>query len=169
MKKILILLLPIIFITGCSSYTELNDLGLVSLLGIDYSNNNYKIYVTIMEGNQDDGTLEKSQTYFYSEASTLEEAFQNITLQSDKKIYLSHIDCLLVTDSLINNKCDISTCMLKECLNTNDYHEEKENKVLICNNELALEKLLYQRECSVSACCKLYKRACLHKKESMFK
>ena len=32
-------------------------------------------------------------------------------------------------DSLINNKCDISTCMLKECLNTNDYHEEKENKV----------------------------------------
>ena len=104
MKKLLLVLLITTFITGCSSYTELNDLGLVSLLGIDYKDDMYQIYVTIMEGNQDDGTLEKNQKYFYSEANTLEEAFQKITLQSDKKIYLSHIDCLLITEELIDNK-----------------------------------------------------------------
>lgn len=105
MKKIWIFLIIIPFlITGCSSYTELNDLGIVSLLGIDYKNSKYQVYVTIIEGKQDDGTLEKEQTYFHSEADTLEEAFQRITLQSDKKIYLSHIDSLLITENLINYK-----------------------------------------------------------------
>ena len=133
MRKILLLLLllPIILITGCSSYTELNDLGLVSLLGIDYKNEKYQIYVTIMEGSQDDGTLEKSQTYFYSEATTLEEAFQKITLQSDKKIYLSHIDCLLVTEDLINNKLKN---MIFNFLNNN---ESRNNfNIVLVKNEI---------------------------------
>ena len=69
MKKIWILLIIIPLITGCSSYTELNDLGIVSLLGIDYQNNKYQVYVTIIEGKQDDGTLEKEQTFFHSEAN----------------------------------------------------------------------------------------------------
>lgn len=103
MKKLWLLLIMIpFFITGCSSYTELNDLGIVSLLGIDYQNNKYQVYVTIIEGKQDDGMLEKEQTYFHAEANTLEEAFQKITLQSDKKVYLSHVDCLLITENLIH-------------------------------------------------------------------
>lgn len=103
MKKLWLLLIMIpFFITGCSSYTELNDLGIVSLLGIDYQNNKYQVYVTIIEGKQDDGMLEKGQTYFHAEANTLEEAFQRITLQSDKKVYLSHVDCLLITENLIH-------------------------------------------------------------------
>lgn len=103
MKKLWLLLIMIpFFITGCSSYTELNDLGIVSLLGIDYQNNKYQVYVTIIEGKQDDGMLEKEQTYFHAEANTLEEAFQRITLQSDKKVYLSHVDCLLITENLIH-------------------------------------------------------------------
>lgn len=103
MKKLWLLLIMIpFFITGCSSYTELNDLGIVSLLGIDYQNNKYQVYVTIIEGKQDDGMLEKEQTYFHAEANTLEESFQKITLQSDKKVYLSHVDCLLITENLIH-------------------------------------------------------------------
>ena len=106
MKKYLLLIISILLVmstTGCSSYTELNDLGIVSLLGIDYKNNNYQVYVTIMKGKQNDGTLEKEQTYLYTEAKTIEEAFKKITLQSDKKIYLSHVDTLLLTKNLIDN------------------------------------------------------------------
>ena len=57
MKKYLLLIISILLVmstTGCSSYTELNDLGIVSLLGIDYKNNNYQVYVTIMKGKQND-------------------------------------------------------------------------------------------------------------------
>ena len=153
MKKLFLsLLLPFLLITGCTSYTELNDLGLVSLLGIDYKDNKYQIYVTIMEGSQDDGMLEKNQKYFYSEANSLEEAFQKITLQSDKKIYLSHIDCLLVTEDLINNKLknvlmnflsnnesrnNFNIVLIKDNLETyfdEDITADKINKLILINS-----------------------------------
>ena len=132
MKKIAFLLFFMIFITGCSSYTELNDLGLVSLLGIDYQDNNYQVYVTIMEGKQDDGTLEKTQAYFHSEASTLEEAFQKITLQSNKKIYLSHVDALLVTNDLIDNR-------LKDTISNFLNNNESRNNfnIVLVKNEIS--------------------------------
>ena len=47
MKKIkyLVLLFPFFILTGCTSYTELNELGIVSLLGIDYQYQKYHIYI----------------------------------------------------------------------------------------------------------------------------
>jgi len=118
LKKLLLLIIISLFLTGCSSYTELNDLGIVSLLGIDYKDNNYQVYVSIIEGNQDDGTLEKEQITFHSEAKSLEQAFQKIMLQSNKKLYLSHIDSLLLTESLINNKLQST---INNFLNNNEY------------------------------------------------
>ncbi len=52
MKKIILLLFSILLLTGCSSYTELNDLGIVNLLGIDYKDNNFEVYVKVLEGKQ---------------------------------------------------------------------------------------------------------------------
>lgn len=153
MKKLLFLLVLLIFITGCTSYTELNDLGLVSLLGIDYQDSNYKVYVTIMEGTKDDGTLEKTQKYFHTEAPSLEEAFQKITLQSDKKIYLSHVDCLIVTEDLINSKLkavisnflnnnesrnNFNMVLVKDEINTyfdEDVTAEEINKLILINSK----------------------------------
>ena len=103
MKRKLFILLFILFLTtGCTSYTELNDLGIVSILGIDFENNQYKIYVGIIEGEQDDGTLDKKYKTYSSEGETLDDAFQNIYIQSSKKVYLSHIDLLIVTENTIN-------------------------------------------------------------------
>lgn len=104
MKKILLIIITTFLLTGCTSYTELNDLGIVNLLGIDYKDNNYEVYVTVMEGKQEDGVLAKKQSYYYGKATNLEEAFQQVTIQSNKKIYLSHVDCLILTNNLINNK-----------------------------------------------------------------
>lgn len=144
MKKIWILLIIIPLITGCSSYTELNDLGIVSLLGIDYQNNKYQVYVTIIEGKQDDGALEKEQTFFHSEANNLEEAFQKITLQSDKKLYLSHVDSLLITKDLINYKLKDT---LSNFLNNNESRNNfnivlvKENISLFFKQKITAEQI----------------------------
>lgn len=144
LKKILILIISLILVTGCTSYNELNDLGIVSLLGIDYQDDNYQVYVTIMEGTQDDGTLEKTQVVYHSSSPSLEEAFQKIMLQSNKKIYLSHIDLLILTEDLINNK-------LKETLNnflTNNEYRNNFNIIFASNpiedyfeNEITAEEL----------------------------
>lgn len=104
MKKIkyLIFLFPFFIFTGCTSYTELNELGIVSLLGIDYQNQKYHLYINIVEGNQEDGTLEKESIFYETEAETLNQAFQKLYAKSDKKIYLSHMDCLLLTENAMN-------------------------------------------------------------------
>ena len=39
MKKILLIII-IIFLTGCYNYTEINDLAFVSSIGIDYNKTN---------------------------------------------------------------------------------------------------------------------------------
>lgn len=104
MKKIkyLIFLFPFFIFTGCTSYTELNELGIVSLLGIDYQNQKYHLYINIVEGNQEDGTLEKESIFYETEAKTLDQAFQKLYSKSNKKIYLSHMDCLLLTENAMN-------------------------------------------------------------------
>jgi len=137
MKKILIILLLILLTTGCTSYTELNDLGIVSILGIDYNDNKYEIYVGMIEGEQDDGTLDKQYKTYSSKGTTLDEAFQNIYIQSSKKVYLSHIDLLIVTENTINY------CLkdiINNFLNNNEYRNNfnmvitKDLKEILENN-----------------------------------
>lgn len=113
--KLLIITLFIILISGCSSYTELNDLGIVSILGIDYQENNYHLYINIIEGNQDDGSLEKEYITYDAKGETIDQAFHHLYLQSNKKIYLSHMDNLLLTENAINqNLKEIITYLLNQ-------------------------------------------------------
>lgn len=127
MKKIILLML-VFLLTGCSSYTELNDLSIVNTLGIDYSNNKYNISLSVIEGNISD----KSITYYKASASSLDEAIKNIYLTSHKKLYLSHIDLLILTDNSINYK-------LKEILDNflkNNEYRNNFQVVLMNSNDM---------------------------------
>lgn len=113
--KIIFLLLSIFLFSGCTSYTELNELGVVSLLGIDYTDHGYHLYISIVEGKQEDGTFEKKSSYYESEAETLDQAFHHLYLKSNKKIYFSHMDTLLLTEDAINEKLkEIITYLLNQ-------------------------------------------------------
>lgn len=120
MKKILVLISLLLLLTGCH-YSELNNIGIVKILGIDYINNNYEVYVKILEN-------DKNITYTAS-SNNLNDALNNISYQCSKNIYLSNIDTLLITNELVNNK-------LKETisyfLNNNEYRNNF-NIVLINN------------------------------------
>lgn len=102
--KLLMILLPIFFITGCTSYIELNELGIVSLLGIDYTENEYHLYINIVEGEQEDGALQKESLTYHAEGETLDQAFHKLYLKSNKKIYLSHMNTLILSEKAINQK-----------------------------------------------------------------
>ena len=104
MKKILILILAIFCFTGCNSYTELNDLSIVSTIGIDYQDNKYLLMISTIDGKKQDNSIEKKIITYESKKSNLEEAFQEIYLKSDKKLYLSHLDLLILTKNAINQK-----------------------------------------------------------------
>ncbi len=103
MKRWLFICISIFLLTGCTSYTELNELSIVNTLGIDYQENKYQLTVNVMDGNLDDGKIEEKITTYTSQGTTLEEAFQMIYRKSEKRIYLSHIDLLILTEDAINN------------------------------------------------------------------
>ena len=100
MKKLLILLI-IILLTGCSRYTELNELAITKSIGITYQEDNYILYAEIIDKvNKDNTPVTKIVTV---EGKTVEEVFTDIKLSINKEIHLSHIDLIILSDTLNDN------------------------------------------------------------------
>lgn len=127
-----ILISLIFLLTGCTSYTELNDLSIVSTIGIDYQDDKYLLVVGVIDGKADDQTIEKKITTFTSENISLEEAFHDIYLKSAKKLYLSHLDLLILTENAINQKF---SAIIHNFLENNEYRNNF-NVVLLSDTSL---------------------------------
>ena len=78
MKKILILLITTLFLTGCTSYIELNDLAVINAIGIEYKNNTYNFYASIVL-EVDDETLKPKTSIYEIKGNSLNEIFDNGT------------------------------------------------------------------------------------------
>ena len=102
--KLLFIFTLLLLFTGCSSCTELNKLGIVSLLGIDYKDEEYHLYINVVEGEQDDGSLQKEYITYDATGESIDEALHFLYLKSNKKIYLSHMDVLVLSEDVINSK-----------------------------------------------------------------
>ena len=118
MKKIFYLI-PIIFLlTGCNSYIELNNLGVINKIGIEHLDN-YKLYASII--NEVSDNLNLKEKIIIVEGKTIEELINNLSLTLNKKIYMSHLDLLILNNS-------IKTYEIKELtnyfLNNNDTRED---------------------------------------------
>lgn len=98
MKKIITILISILFLTtGCISYTELNDIGIVNAIGINKINNKYEITINMLI--PEDDNLEQTKQ-FKTTSTNLEEAINNLYSKSLRKIYLSHLDLLILSNNL---------------------------------------------------------------------
>lgn len=93
MKKVLIIIFCL-FISGCSNYRELNNIAVVSAIGIDYKDNEYDVSVVIKD-NTKDGENETT-LYSYSEKS-LDSALQKISLIASKTLYFIDLDVLVIS------------------------------------------------------------------------
>ena len=108
MKKILLLLL-ILLLTGCYNYRELNDLAIVSAIGIDYKDNNFEVSIQIVnpKKQQDSSSANEPDFIIYkSKAKTLQEAFRNVVDTSPNRIYGSHLEILIISEEIAKNHMD---------------------------------------------------------------
>lgn len=140
-NKIIFLILLVFLSSGCSSYTELNDLSIVNTLAIDYKDNKYELILQIIEGINNNDSIEKEITTLSSNEKSLDESFNKLYINSKKKLYLSHIDLLILTEEAINNNLiEITTNFLENNEYRNNFNvvllkdiplkEFMENKVL---------------------------------------
>lgn len=126
MKKILLLFI-ILFLTGCNSYVELNNLGVINSIAIE-KNNNYKLYASIIIEVAENGN---PKTKIYEiEGKNIIESFDNLSISLNKKIYLSHLDLLIINDSIKDNEL---LEIINYFLNNN---ETREDFLIITSNDL---------------------------------
>lgn len=101
MKKIIFLIVCILFTGGCSDYRELSDMAMISNIAIDKEDDKYKVIVQVLDSSKSSGNEEVSPsvTVYDSVGNTLHEAFRNVTLESPKQLYIGHVDTVLIGEN----------------------------------------------------------------------
>ena len=97
MKKYLILII-IFFLTGCSSYIELNDLAIIDTISIQKEDNNYKLTISYIE-EIEENNLNPQTKIIETKDTNINQLFNDLSLKINKKIYLSHLNLFLTEQS----------------------------------------------------------------------
>ena len=128
MKKILILISFILLLTGCYDNIELDDLAIITGVGIDYKDDNfYLTYEILSDTKTEQNTAMLSYTVSGS-GKSISEAFINTNYKVSKKAYFAHLKVVIISESVINGHFDkITDYFLR------DTNIRSEFKVVIAN------------------------------------
>lgn len=100
MKKITVLVGIILLLSGCYDYKELNDMSIVSAIGIDYVDNEYQVSFEVTESSKDGSSTEIQTKLVTGSHSNISDAFNEAMNKTDKEVYLEHVELLVVGKSL---------------------------------------------------------------------
>ena len=103
MKKIILLIL-LLTLSGCYDYKEINDLAIITAIGVDYEDEEYKITLEVLndQGDKDSGMI-KSYTKTGSDkslAKALEEAADSL---SDQANY-TQVKLMILSDTITDGR-----------------------------------------------------------------
>ena len=100
MKKIIILLIICFLLGGCYDYQELNDLSLVSGIGIDYIDDEYVVSFEIIESIKEGSSTTIKPKIVKGKDKDLAEAFNKAMKNSNKKVYMEHVKVLIYSEEM---------------------------------------------------------------------
>ncbi len=101
MKKILIILIIPFILSGCYDYNELNDLAIISGVGIDYEESKYIVTFEVMSTKKEGETSGATSSYNISASGkTLVEAFNNNGNHMDKIPYFEHTEVVVISEEV---------------------------------------------------------------------
>ena len=103
MKKIIFLIMITLILGGCYDYKELNDMSIVSGIGIDYVNDEYLVSFEITKSSKDGSSTEIETNVVTGNDSNISDAFRKAMNMTDKKAYLEHVELLLISSELAKN------------------------------------------------------------------
>ncbi|WP_057915168.1 Ger(x)C family spore germination protein [Peribacillus muralis] len=88
------LMLPLICLSGCWSSIELNDLAIVTALGIDKTEDGYLVTIQVLNSSELAGDARSGRTEvvtFTKKGETIYEAVRSLSTDIPKRIYVSHL------------------------------------------------------------------------------
>lgn len=112
MKKLLLLLPVLFFLTGCYNYRELNDLAIVSGISINKENDEYILTTEVINPKKEQDASSGNEPGFIiytSKGKSLQEAFRKVVKESPQKLYGGQIDILIIDEDTA--KTELSSIM----------------------------------------------------------
>jgi len=118
--KIIILILSIFMLSGCYDYNELNKLEIVSSIILDYEDDMYKVNLEILNTSKE---AEKGTYLLSGEGNSIEEAINNVYYDSEYVPYFSHMNALIISNSVAKRGLDESLeYLLRDALIRKDFY-----------------------------------------------
>ena len=111
MKKIVLIIITLFILlisSGCYNYKEINNMAIVSSIGIDKDNKNDKYIVSaqIMNSKESEDSEDSQITVYTKEGDTVHEALRNITLKSPRKLYGNHLSKIVLSEEVAKEGID---------------------------------------------------------------
>ena len=122
MKKIIICLIVLLLFSGYTPYDELNSLAVVDVLGLDFKDNKYLLYLNIIN---DDNKV------YQVKGDSLGEVFLKAKNIDNKKTYYNHLEIMVFNTNILNNNKILT--FLKDEFTSIDY--------LVFSTDDSLDKL----------------------------
>jgi spore germination protein KC len=115
-----------IFVTGCWSRHELNDLAIAVGIGIDKTGDQYQVSAQVVLPSQiagsKGGSPQAPVNLYKATGSTVYEALRKITTISPRKIYISHLRILVLGEDLAKEGIsDVLDFFSRDTETRNDY------------------------------------------------
>lgn len=121
-----LVLLIQLFVTGCWSRRELNDLAIAVGIGIDKIGDQYQVSAQVVLPSQiagsKGGSPQSPVNLYKATGNTVYEALRKITTLSPRKIYISHLRILVLGEALAKEGIsDVLDFMSRDTETRNDY------------------------------------------------
>ncbi len=101
MKKIILTLFISFFLTGCFSYQELNNMAIITTIGIQQNEDNYTVILKETIPKKEENKAIYDYKYYKGYGKTIDKAIMNAKKNSSKDIYLKQVQNIMVTKSTI--------------------------------------------------------------------
>ncbi len=101
MKKIIILIIFSLILTGCYNYNEIEKTAIIDAISIDY-NDNFAVTFEIIK-NTDADNLKLEANYVSGSGDNIVAAFSNAEKKIDTNPFFSHLELIIVNEAIIKN------------------------------------------------------------------
>lgn len=96
MKKLLLIIVFLCIAFGTNNYKDLNSLAIITSIGIEKENNEYKVTFQEIVPKISEGKLIRKYNYYTNKSSNIKKAFKIIEDDITKDIYLEHLENVII-------------------------------------------------------------------------